>query len=199
VTGVRQGRVDPASPMTSYRALIYDPPINLGAPECFADPRWLIDTLEADDDTPVVIFESSTPEFFLAHFDVFNRAHMDTRRVRRACPCGRTLRRGSCTPRPSASPRCVGGPAASVVSSRWFVTCRSSAAGRAHAGATRSGPGAVFRGAGTERLPRLAGRARAQDTLGGEDFGADTHLNGDVQRRLGDVVGELGFDEVETA
>src|SRR5436309_3225838 len=65
------GRINVTSEVKGYyRAVIENPPLNLADPEFFYDLRWLIDTLDADDEARVVVFESATPDYFLAHFDL---------------------------------------------------------------------------------------------------------------------------------
>ena len=64
-----------------YRAVISNPPINLADPEFFYDLRWLIDTLDADEEARVVVFESANPEYFLAHYDLVTGQDADRNAV----------------------------------------------------------------------------------------------------------------------
>ncbi|WP_405845181.1 hypothetical protein [Streptomyces sp. NBC_01518] len=50
--------------------MISNPPINLADPKVFYDLRSVIDVLDAGDEARVVVFESATADFFLAHLDV---------------------------------------------------------------------------------------------------------------------------------
>lgn len=159
-----------------YRAVIDNPPLNLADPEFFYDLRWVIDTLDADDEARVVVFESSTPDFFIAHFDVV--AGQDGERDARG-PTGLPLW-------PDLTTRLAQAPYVSIASvrgrargvgSEFLLACDLRFASRELAvlGQPEVGLGLFPGGGGTERLPRLVGRARALEIiLGCEDFDADT-------------------------
>ena len=50
--------------------IIENPPINLYDPEMFAELNVLMDTMEADTELKVVVFESANPDYFIAHYDL---------------------------------------------------------------------------------------------------------------------------------
>jgi enoyl-CoA hydratase/carnithine racemase len=171
------GRIHLSSEITGYyRAVIDNPPINLADPEFFYDLRWIIDKLDADDEARVLVFESSTPDFFLAHFDVVK---------------GQAAKRHSPGPTglplwPDLTTRLAQAPYVSIASirgrargvgSEFVLACDLRFASRELAvlGQPEVGLGLFPGGGGTERLPRLVGRARALEViLGCEDFDADT-------------------------
>jgi enoyl-CoA hydratase/carnithine racemase len=53
-----------------WRITIGNPPINLYDPEMFAELRVLMDRIDADKDLKVIVFDSSDPEYFVAHYDL---------------------------------------------------------------------------------------------------------------------------------
>ena len=159
-----------------YRAVISNPPINLADPEFYYDLGWLIDALDADDEARVVVFESSTPDFFLAHFDVVKGQDADHNVPG---PTGLPLW-------PDLSTRLAHAPYVSIASirgrargggSEFLLACDLRFASRELAvlGQPEVGLGLFPGGGGTERLPALVGRARALEIiLGCEDFDAET-------------------------
>jgi enoyl-CoA hydratase/carnithine racemase len=53
-----------------WRVIIENPPINLYDPEMFAELNILLDTIDADAELKVVVFESANPDYFVAHYDL---------------------------------------------------------------------------------------------------------------------------------
>jgi len=53
-----------------WRITISNPPINLYDPEMFAELNVLMDSIDADKDLKVVVFESTNPDYFIAHYDL---------------------------------------------------------------------------------------------------------------------------------
>lgn len=172
-----------------YRALIDNPPLNLIDPEVSHDLRWLMDTLEADDEARVVVFESAVPDFFVAHFDIVKGAHME----HPAGPTGLPLWLDlvtRLTQAPFVSIASIRGRARGA-GSEFVLACDLRFASRELAvlGQPEVGVGLFPGGGGTERLPALVGRARALEiVLGCEDFDADTaERYGYVNRALPDA------------
>jgi len=63
MTQPQHGRIQLTSVVPGYyRAVISNPPINLADPEFFYDLRTVLDTLDADVQARVVVFESATPD-----------------------------------------------------------------------------------------------------------------------------------------
>jgi enoyl-CoA hydratase/carnithine racemase len=53
-----------------WRVIIKNPPINLYDPEMFAELNVLMDTIDADKEVKVVVFESANADYFIAHYDL---------------------------------------------------------------------------------------------------------------------------------
>ena len=53
-----------------WKVIINNPPINVFGPEMSVELIALMDEMETDENLKVVVFESSNPEFFIAHLDV---------------------------------------------------------------------------------------------------------------------------------
>jgi enoyl-CoA hydratase/carnithine racemase len=53
-----------------WRVTINNPPINLYDPEMFAELNVLMDAIDADNEVKVAVFESSNPDYFIAHYDL---------------------------------------------------------------------------------------------------------------------------------
>jgi enoyl-CoA hydratase/carnithine racemase len=159
----------------SYLAVIENPPINLADPEFFYDLRWTLDLLDDDPESRIIVFESANPEFFLAHFDVVTGQDAD----HSPGPTGLPLW-------PDLTTRMTQGRYLSVakirgrargVGSEFLLACdiRFASRERAVIGQPEVGLGLFPGGGGTERLPRLVGRARALEiVLGSDDFDAPT-------------------------
>lgn len=176
MTNPPHGRIHLTSEVTGYyRAVIDNPPLNLADPEFFYDLVSVMDTLDADDEARVVVFESSTPDFFLAHFDVVKGLDAEQ-------PIGPT----GLPIWPDITTRMAQAPYASIASirgrargvgSEFLLACDLRFASRELAvlGQPEVGLGLFPGGGGTERLPALVGRARALEIiLGCEDFDAAT-------------------------
>ena len=184
------GRINVTSEVKGYyRAVIENPPLNLADPEFFYDLRWLVDTLDADDEARVVVFESATPDYFLAHFDLVTGQDADRDAVG---PTGLPLWPDLSTrlaQRPYVSIASIRGRARGV-GSEFLLACDLRFASRELAvlGQPEVGLGLFPGGGGTERLPRLVGRARALEIiLGCEDFDAETAARfGYVNRAIPD-------------
>jgi len=53
-----------------WTATFDNPPLNLFDPETHAALRLLLDRIEVSDQLRVVVFNSATPDYFIAHFDM---------------------------------------------------------------------------------------------------------------------------------
>lgn len=185
------GRITVTSEVPGYyRAVIENPPINLADPDFFYDVRWLLDTLDTDDEARVVVFESANPDFFLAHYDLVKGQDADRNVVG---PTGLPLWPDLTTrlaERPYVSIASIRGRARGV-GSEFLLACdlRFASRERAVLGQPEVGLGLFPGGGGTERLPRLVGRARALEIiLGCEDYDAETaERYGYVNRAIPDT------------
>ncbi|MBA2920662.1 enoyl-CoA hydratase/isomerase family protein [Sphingomonas sp. MAH-20] len=66
-----QNQISITRPQAGYwRATFSNPPINLIDPDTIAELSDLVAELERDPDVKVIVFQSSDPDFFLAHYDV---------------------------------------------------------------------------------------------------------------------------------
>jgi enoyl-CoA hydratase/carnithine racemase len=172
-----------------YRAVFAHPPINLAEPEFFDDLRSVITTVEQDDGARVLVFESSTPDYFVAHYDVVKGVDME----HPPGPTGLPLW-------PDITTRMAQAPFTTIaklrgrargVGAEFVLACdmRFASLEKAVIGQPEVGLGLFPGGGGTERLPALVGRARALEiVLGCEDFDAATaERYGWVNRALPDA------------
>lgn len=157
-----------------WRVTINNPPINLYDPEMFAELRLLMDRIESDPKLKIVVFESSDPDFFVAHYDVVR---------------GREI-----PDRPGAAPfhewpnfvtRLAQSRVISVAKirgrarghgSELALACdiRFASRERAVFGQIEIALGVVPGGGATDWLSQLVGRSRAIEILvGADDFDAD--------------------------
>lgn len=159
-----------------WKIIINNPPINLFGPEMSVELMALIDEMEADDDLKVVVFESSNPDFFIAHLDVIQANDFPKGE-------GKT---GLSKSWPDIAKRLEQAPFASIAKVRGrarglgseFIQAMDMRFGskeKALFAQVEIGIGAFPGGGGMERLPLLTGRARALEIiLGGEDYDAET-------------------------
>lgn len=155
-----------------------NPPINVITPELYGELAALSRELEQDPEPTVVVLQSADPDFFLAHFDVeailrfptegepqrereLNEYHQMCERFRTmdkltiACIEGR-----------------VGGGGSELAAS---CDLRFGVRGHTVVNQMEVPLGILPGGTGTQRLPRLVGRARAMEIiLGGDDLDAET-------------------------
>jgi enoyl-CoA hydratase/carnithine racemase len=152
------------------------PPSNLFDAVLIGDMLRLGGELEADDAVRVVVFQSADPEFFIAHADVTLIQTLPTPPPPKAATLGffhvmverwRTM--------PKATIAKVEGIARGG-GSELVLSCdmRFGALGRCVLAQPEVALGIIPGGGGTQRLPRLVGRARALEIiLGCEDVPAD--------------------------
>ena len=160
------------------QVVINNPPINLITPALYAELSDLCAQLKADDELSVVLFKSADPDFFLAHFDVetilrfpiegsaerdpeLNLFHVMCERVRTMDKVTIAQIEGR-----------VGGGGSEFAAS---MDMRFGVIGRTKINQMEVPLGILPGGTGTQRLPRLVGRARALEiVLGGDDLDAET-------------------------
>ena len=164
-------RVTPAY----WSVIIENPPINLYDPEMFAELNVLMDTMEADTELKVVVFESANPDYFIAHYD---------------------LERGAVVPEQAGAAEFSAWPTfvTRLAQSRVISVAKLRGRARGHGSelalacdmrfASKEkavlaqpevGAAVVPGGGATEWLCALAGRSRALEIIcGANDFDADT-------------------------
>jgi enoyl-CoA hydratase/carnithine racemase len=161
-----------------------NPPINMFVPDTIVEIGALMAQIEADPAVKVVVFESSNPEFFVAHLDVAKAA---------ARPEVLDLWREFVVRLSSA-------PVISIakirgrtrgIGNEFVLACDMRFASRQNAlfGNPELGVGLIPAGGALEWLPRVVGRSRALEiVLSGDDFDADiAERYGWVNRTLDDA------------
>lgn len=157
---------------------IDNPPINLMDQALYVDLLKLSATLEADTDLSVVVLKSANPEFLIAHFDVglildfptnAAPAREDTLNpFHQMCERFRTMDKLTIA---QLEGRAGGG------GSELALSCdlRYGVKGKTMINQMEVPIGIIPGGTGTQRLPRLVGRARALEIIvGGVDLDAET-------------------------
>jgi enoyl-CoA hydratase/carnithine racemase len=166
----RQGRVATVT--------VHNPPINLITLPLYAELSALSKELKADPDLTVVVLKSADPDFFLAHFDVSAILSFptDTEAERdvelndyhQMCERFRTMDKVTIAQIEGR----VGGGGSELAAS---FDMRFGVRGKTRVNQMEVPLGILPGGTGTQRLPRLVGRARAMEIiLGGEDLDAET-------------------------
>ena len=159
-------------------ATIDNPPINLMTFPLFLELARLADEAAADDGVGAVVLQSANPDFFIAHFDVEALLGIDITAepqpdpelglFQRMCETYRTMPKATIA---KIAGR-VGGGGAELSAS---FDMRFGAVGRAVVNQMEVGLGIIPGGTGTQRIPRLVGRARAMEiVLGSVDIDAET-------------------------
>jgi enoyl-CoA hydratase/carnithine racemase len=180
----------------AYWRVVFDyPPFNMVDATIFEGLQDLLARMDASPILRVVVFESASPDFYLAHFDLTGKIGNIMTAVG---PSGLpvlmdTFVRLTKSPVVSIAKirGCVRG-----VSSEFVLACDMRFASRENTrlGQPEVGVGVHPGGGGAERLPHLVGRGRALEiVLGANDFDGDTaERYGYVNRALSE--GELdGF------
>jgi enoyl-CoA hydratase/carnithine racemase len=160
-----------------------NPPINMFGPETIIELTELLTDLEADPSVNVVVFESTNPEFFIAHLDVAKAAAQpEVLHLWRDF----VLRLSSA---PVVSIAKIRGRTRGI-GNEFVLACDIRFASRQNAlfGNPEVGVGLVPGGGAMEWLPRLVGRSRALEfVLTADDFDADiAERYGWVNRTLDD-------------
>jgi len=152
------------------------PPINLFDLALMRDLDRVGRELEADDGVRVVVVDSANPEFFIAHADVALILGLPHGEARRDATLGffhQMVERFRTMPKATIA-RIEG--IARGGGSEFALSCdmRFGALGRAVLAQPEVALGIIPGGSGTQRLPRLVGRARALEiVLGCDDVPAD--------------------------
>src|SRR5256712_9650664 len=176
-----------------WRALFENPPFNIVDATIFGGLQDLLLRMDASQRLRVVVFESASPDFYLAHFDLTGKTGNITTAVG---PSGLPILMDTFV-RITKSPvvsiakirGCVRG-----ASSEFVLACDMRFASREN---TRLGQPEVAvglhpGGGGAERLPHLVGRGRALEiVLGGNDF------DGDMAERYGYINRALAAAELD--
>jgi len=152
------------------------PPINLFDAALMGEINRAGLELEADADVRVVVFDSANPEFFIAHADVTLIQRLPKEAPPKQSALGffhamvdrfRTMPKATIA---KIEGRARGGGSELVLS----MDMRFAALGRAFLSQPEVAVGIIPGGSGTQRLPRLVGRARALEiVLGCDDVPAD--------------------------
>ena len=161
----------------AYWRIVFDyPPFNIVDAIIYEGLQDLLARMDASPKLRVVVFESASPEFYLAHFDLTGKTGNITTAVG---PSGLpilidTFVRLTKSPVVSIAKirGCVRG-----VSSEFVLACDMRFASRENTqlGQPEVGVGVHPGGGGAERLPLLVGRGRALEiVLGANDFDGDT-------------------------
>jgi enoyl-CoA hydratase/carnithine racemase len=174
-----------------WRVTFDNPPINVMGPEMVREFQDVIDTLEADQDVKVVVFDSAVDGYFLNHSDFTARLEDLS-----SLPAGPT----GLPPWPDFLVRLTRAPFASIALIRGRATgngseitlaCDMSFVSREKAILSQweVGVGMVAGGGPMARLPRLIGRNRALEVLlSSEDIrGEQAEAYGYVNRALPDA------------
>lgn len=152
------------------------PPINLMDVPMITDLDQLSRELEADDSLLAVVFRSANPDFFIAHADVSMIQTLPKQAPPKSSKLSgfhRVMERFRTLPMATIGMlegRARGGGSEFLLS----LDMRFAARGRAFVGQPEVALGIIPGGSGTQRLPRLMGRARTLEAvLGCDDFDAD--------------------------
>ena len=173
------------------------PPINLIDRAMVIDLLHLADELERNADIRVVLFRSSNPDFFLAHYDLGSQLDAPPMKL----PAGMASPLSALLSRFSRLPQVTIGELrgrARGAGSEFLLALdmRFASRERALLGQPEVAVGLLPGAGGTVRLAQMLGRGRALEVcLGGEDFDADTaERYGWINRALADAELE-GFCE----
>ncbi|MDH3704973.1 MAG: enoyl-CoA hydratase/isomerase family protein [Acidimicrobiia bacterium] len=150
------------------------PPINLFDLQLMGEMARLGPELEADDEVRVIVFRSANPDFFIAHADVtmIQQLPTDEPKSTELNFFHQMVDRFRTMPKVSIGvvTGCVRGGGSEFLLG---LDMRFAGAERAVFGQPEVVLGILPGGGGTQRLPRLMGRARAAEViLGGDDFPA---------------------------
>jgi enoyl-CoA hydratase/carnithine racemase len=174
---------------------VSNPPINLITLQLYAELSALSKELKADPDLTVVVLKSADPDFFLAHFDVAAILSFptDTEAQRdpelndyhQMCERFRTMDKVTIAQIEGR----VGGGGSELAAS---FDMRFGVRGKTRINQMEVPLGILPGGTGTQRLPRLVGRARAMEIiLGGDDLDAETAERWGYLNRIFEA-GEIG-------
>src|SRR5713101_685448 len=175
-----------------WRAVFDNPPLSIMGAKMFEGLQDLLARMDASPSLRVVVFESSNPDFYLAHFDLSDIAG-SLGLMKTAGPSGLPMLMDTfvrLTKSPVVSIAKIRGCARGV-GSEFVLACDMRFASRENTrlGHPELGVGLHPGGGGAERLPHLVGRGRALEIiLGANDFDGDTaERYGYVNRSLPDA------------
>lgn len=157
-----------------WRVTLDNPPINLMGPDMVAGLQKLMDTIEANEELKVIVFDSANEEYFVSHFDVLRGAELPqvsgklgvtqwidvSNRLHNAGVISIAVIRGR-----------VRG-----IGSEMILACdmRFASKEKAIFGHLEVGMGLLPGGGAAEYLPMLSGYARAMEiAVGSDDFSAE--------------------------
>jgi enoyl-CoA hydratase/carnithine racemase len=158
--------IAPASPGVTL-VEIDNPPANALTEELYAALPEATTQLELDDDTRVVVFASAHRSIFIAGADISAMANYDFRRgavahkIDLVSACFLRLQRLSKPTIAAIEGHALGGGCELALA----LDFRFMARGDARIGLSEAALGIIPGGGGTQRLPRLVGRARATELL----------------------------------
>jgi len=165
-----------SKPFPGYVNVVLDnPPLNLMDQQMLDDLQALTAQLEQDTEVKVVVFESANPDFFMPHLDIahpelLNLEPMPATGLPAWPDVALRLERASFTTIAKIRGRARGVGSEFVLA----MDMRFASTEKALLAQIEIGCGAFPGGGGTERLPKLIGRARALEViLSGQDYNAD--------------------------
>ena len=175
----------------AYWRVVFDyPPFNIADATLFQDLQNLLVRIDASPSLRVVVFESASPDFYLAHFDLTGKTGNVTTAVG---PSGMPILMDTyvrLTKSPVVSIAKIRGCVRGACS-EFVLACDMRFASRENTrlGQPEVGVGVNPGGGGTERLPPLVGRGRALEIiLSANDFDGETaERYGYVNRALPDA------------
>jgi enoyl-CoA hydratase/carnithine racemase len=175
----------------AYWRVVFDyPPFNIADATLFQDLQHLLVRIDASVSLRVVVFESASPDFYLAHFDLTGKTGNVTTAVG---PSGMPILMDTyvrLTKSPVVSIAKIRGCVRGACS-EFVLACDMRFASRENTrlGQPEVGVGVNPGGGGTERLPPLVGRGRALEIiLSANDFDGETaERYGYVNRALPDT------------
>jgi enoyl-CoA hydratase/carnithine racemase len=176
---------------SAYWRVVFDyPPFNIADATIFEGLQTLLARMDASPSLRVVVFESATPDFFLAHFDLTGKTGNITTAVG---PSGLPILMDTfvrLTKSPVVSIAKIRGCVRGACS-EFVLACDMRFASRENTRLCQPevGVGVNPGGGGTERLPPLVGRGRALEIiLGANDFDGETaERYGYINRALPDA------------
>ncbi|KAM0739628.1 hypothetical protein ACQRIT_004812 [Beauveria bassiana] len=168
-----------------WRATFDSPPSNVWGLDNFLVFTKLLDELEEDDDVRVIVFDSASRDFFIAHYGMKDGPSIPTEVV---------------ATWPSLVRRLASLPVISIakirgrvrgLGSEFVLACdmRFGSREKAVFGQPEVGAGVIPGGGALEWLPRLVGRSRTLEIArGSDDYNADTaQLYGWINRAVADA------------
>ncbi len=156
-----------------WRAVFDNPPLSIMGARMFEGLQDLLARMDASPNLRVVVFESSNPEFYLAHFDLDDIAG-SLGLMKTTGPSGLPILMDTfvrLTKSPVVSIAKIRGRARGV-GSEFVLACDMRFASRENTALAQVevGSGVHPGGGGTERLPALVGRGRALEIIVGSSY-----------------------------